>query len=130
MAHRRVAGTDIPPNKLLIGPGQRILTSHILPLVSSGLHSVQVLAKPRIGIWSTGSEFVPGTCHRATDVNGPYLTAICEEFGADASFLGYLDDKRDELSREFRQVAESGNFDVLLTTGAVSAASMTLFETR
>lgn len=122
MAYRRVAGTDIPPNKLLIEPGQRILTSHILPLVSAGLHSVQAVAKPRIGIWSTGSEFVPGTCHRATDVNGPYLTAICQEFGADASFLGYLDDKRDELSREFRQVAESGNFDVLLTTGAVSAA--------
>ncbi|KAG8414384.1 hypothetical protein J3459_014771 [Metarhizium acridum] len=48
------------------------------------------------------------------------------EFGADASFLGYLDDELDELSQDFRQAEGSGNFDVLITTGAVSAGKFDL----
>lgn len=120
-AHRRMAGTDLTRGQPLVTAGQRILSSHLLPLVSAGVESISVLSGPRVGIWSTGNELVSHTSNAPTDVNGPYLTALCRDFGADPVFLGYLDDDRKAMAREFANTAESGRFAILVTTGAVSA---------
>lgn len=119
-ANRRVAGSDIQQSEALLKVGQRITTSHILPLASVGFETIRVAAKPRIGIWSTGKEFISEGA-RSKDVNGPYLTAACREYGAEAAFLGHLDDRAQLLCREFASHVKSGDYDLLITSGAVSA---------
>lgn len=119
-ANRRVAGSDIKQSETLLKSGQRIMTSHILPLASVGYQTIRVAAKLRIGIWSTGKEFISeGSCSK--DVNGPYLTTACREYGAGTAFLGHLDDRAQLLCREFESHAKSGDYDILITSGAVSA---------
>lgn len=120
-AHRRVKGSDLALNQPLVLAGQRILSSHLLPLLSAGIETMSVVARPRVGIWSTGNEFVSDASNARTDINGPYLTALCRNFDADPVFLGYLDDTKEDLAREIKNTAETGNFDILVTTGAVSA---------
>lgn len=116
----RMAGSDIQHSETILKKGHRILTSHILPLASVGSQTIRVTAKPRIGIWSTGKEFI-SEGPRPKDVNGPYLTTACRKYGAEATFLGHLDDRTPLLCREFASYAESGNYDILITSGAVSA---------
>lgn len=119
-ANRRMAGSDIQQSETLLKKGQRIMTSHILPLASVGFQTIRVTGKPRIGIWSTGKEFISEGSH-SKDVNGPYLTTACREYGAEVAFLGHLDDQAQLLCREFASHAKSGDYDVLITSGAVSA---------
>lgn len=120
-AHRRVKGSDLAIGQPLILAGQRILSPHLLPLLSAGVETISVVARPRVGIWSTGNEFVSDASNARTDINGPYLMALCRDFDADPVFLGYLDDRQEDLTREIKKAAETGDFDVLVTTGAVSA---------
>lgn len=119
-ANRRRAGSDIQQSQALLKRGQRIMTSHILPLASLGFKTIRVATKPRIGIWSTGKEFISEGSH-SKDVNGPYLRAACREYGAEVAFLGHLDDRAQLLRREFESHAKSGDYDILITSGAVSA---------
>lgn len=73
-----------------------------------------------MGIWTTGSEFALADSTAAPDINGPFLTASCNEFGADAYHLGYLADDLKTMNHGFGDTANEGDFDVLITTGAVS----------
>lgn len=119
-AHQRKAGTDIPSGQIILQRGQRITSSHLLPLLAAHVETVSVVARPRIGIWSTGSEFNTSPSKNTIDINGPYLTALCKEIGADVTFLGHLPDDLDHMSQQFLQAADSDQFDILITTGAVS----------
>lgn len=103
------------------------MTSHILPLASLGFKTIRVAAKPRIGIWSTGKEFISEGSH-SKDVNGPYLKAACREYGAEVAFLGHLDDRGQLLRRAFEAHAKSGDYDILITSGAGSAGKSDFFE--
>ncbi|RFU79341.1 molybdopterin biosynthesis [Trichoderma arundinaceum] len=118
-AHRRIAGNDIQCSEVLVKAGQRISSSHIMPLSSLGFQDTEVMRKLRVGIWSTGNEFVTKSASIA-DVNGPFLQAASTEYGAEADFLGYLSDDVQSLSQSFHSHALSDKWDVLITSGAVS----------
>ncbi|KAK4236060.1 MoeA, N-terminal and linker domain-containing protein [Achaetomium macrosporum] len=118
-ANRRFAASDMLEGDIVIRQGDTVRPSHILPLASLGLDSIPLVRKPRVGVWSTGKEMRNG--HGATrDANGPYLTAALREIGAQADFLGVLDDDPTSLHDRVREAAESRKFDLLLTSGAVS----------
>ena len=119
-AHRRRADNDIARGESLVERGQRIASTHIMPIASVGLQTLPVFTKPRIGIWTTGSEFALADSAAAPDVNGPYLTTACNEVGADTRHLGYLADDLKALCFGLGDTADEGDFDVLITTGAVS----------
>ena len=118
-AHRRRAGCDLVAGEVLLSRGEQIRSSHILPLASTGFEAVEVAPKVRTGIWSTGSEYVTKQ-PESVDVNGPYLTNACREYGCDTTFLGAIGDTIRELKDEFKRKAGSGDYDVLITSGAVS----------
>lgn len=122
-AHRRLAGADMRQGDIIVEAGQRISSSHIMPLSAAGFEKVRVSSKPRVGILSTGREFAVRADdggETAIDINGPYLTAAARERGADATFLGYLDDSIQDVRDSIQRLANSGEFDLLISTGGVS----------
>lgn len=118
-ANKRFARSDVAEGDVVVGEGQVIRPSHILPLASLGFESVTVARRPRVGVFSTGLELVNG--NGATgDANGPYLTAAARDMGAEAYFLGILDDDPQKVYHCIREATHSGRYDVIVTSGGVS----------
>jgi molybdopterin molybdotransferase len=118
-ANRRFAGSDILKGDAIVQQGEVVQPLHTLALASIGFDSVPVARKPRVGIWSTGKEMLNGK-GATRDANGPYLTAAVRELGLPADFLGILGDDPAELHDNVRAAVNSGEYDLLLSTGAVS----------
>ncbi|KAK4243681.1 MoeA, N-terminal and linker domain-containing protein [Corynascus novoguineensis] len=118
-ANRRSVGCDILEGDVIIPQGKVVESSHILPLASVGIDSVPIARRPHVGVWSTGKEMVNGR-GATRDTNGPYLTAAVKEMGLHADFLGVLADDPSALRDALQNAADSADFDVLITSGAVS----------
>ncbi|KAL2138669.1 hypothetical protein VTI28DRAFT_6392 [Corynascus sepedonium] len=118
-ANRRLVGSDILEGDVIIPQGKVVESSHILPLTSVGIDSVPISRRPYVGVWSTGKEMVNGR-GATRDTNGPYLTAAVKEMGLHADFLGVLADDPSALRDALQNAANSAEFDVLITSGAVS----------
>ncbi|PWI64733.1 hypothetical protein PCL_08598 [Purpureocillium lilacinum] len=104
--NRRVAGGDMAKSQLIARAGQRIQSSHILPLASTGNSQIEVERRLPVGIWSTGTEHTRGDAS-IVDVNGPYLQAACAEYGVEPEFLGYLDNDAEIVAEPFEQRSKS-----------------------
>lgn len=120
----RAAGEDVRAGSTVIEPGKRITPGDIGVLASLGVVNVPVRVKPKVGILSTGNEIVepfrtpsPGGVRNST---GPALYAACTEIGAEPIDLGIARDDRDELEEKLE---EGLRYDILLTTGGVSAGA-------
>jgi molybdopterin molybdotransferase len=119
MANRRLAGEDIQQGRTVVKAGQIIKSSHLLPLASVGLRSLAVQPKPQVCVWSTGNELGSGEAC-TPDVNGLFLSTTSREHGADAAFLGVLEDDINEIARTILKALESREVDILITSGGVS----------
>ncbi|KAL2166086.1 hypothetical protein VTG60DRAFT_3320 [Thermothelomyces hinnuleus] len=118
-ANRRLAWSDILKDDVVIQQGAVVQPSHVLALASVGVDLMAVTRRPIVGIWSTGKEIANGkgaTC----DANGPYLTAATKDLGLRAEFLGILDDDPNASREVIQNTADSVDFDILITSGAVS----------
>lgn len=120
----REAGEDIRSGSMVIETGKKITSGDIGVLASLGVVNVPVRVKPKVGILSTGNEIVepfrtpnPGGVRNST---GPALYAACAEAGAEPIDLGIARDDRDELEEKLE---EGLRYDLLLTTGGVSAGA-------
>lgn len=118
----RNAGDDLRAGAVAIETGKRITPGDIGVLASLGVVNVPVRVKPKVGILSTGNEIVepfrtppPGGVRNST---GPALYAACMEAGAEPIDLGIARDDREELEEKLE---EGLRYDILLTTGGVSA---------
>lgn len=120
----RARGEDFQIGQTVLASGTRLLPEHVMALASLGVSTIQVKARPKIAIISTGDELVdhetrtlrPGMIRNST---GPYLTSAVPLYGAEARYYGKVGDSVEEfLSLLERARAESP--DIILTTGAVS----------
>lgn len=123
--HRRFAGGDFKEGDLIVPAGAAITPAQIMAMASVGITEVPVLRKPRVGVFSTGSELQPSDptrphLHRIRDANGPHLIATLQEWGVDTEFLGVLDDDAEAMAGKLRRCMEQDEFDVIISTGAVS----------
>lgn len=124
-ANRRFAGEDFQKGDILLEKGDVVRPHHIMGMASVGVSQVTVCRRPRVAIWSTGKEVTSPngeykSCIKIRDANGPYLLAAIREMGADADFLGTLDDNEQILREEIRTNVEENRYDLIVTTGAVS----------
>ena len=98
------ANDDVAPGQVLIVAGTRLLPHHVGTLASLGCAEVRVLARPRVGIISTGDEIVPvGVTPQGSqmrDVNAPVLAAAVEACGAEAVPFGIVPDRYEALLQE------------------------------
>jgi molybdopterin molybdotransferase len=118
----RPLGSDIERDALLVVAGTRIEPRHIGLLAANGFDELDVFRRPRVGVFSTGSELVSQASPeegRVFDANRPMLTALAETAGAEVVDLGIVDDEHEATVRFFSRHADE--FDMLLSSGAVSA---------
>ncbi|RJE23110.1 biosynthesis protein [Aspergillus sclerotialis] len=123
--HRRLAGSDFKEGDVIISAGAVISPAHIMAMASVGVTEVEVLRKPRIGVFSTGSEMQPAEAtkpnlHRIRDANGPHIMATLSDWGVDADFLEVLDDNADSMVKKLLYHITEPKYDIIISTGAVS----------
>lgn len=131
--NRRFAGSDFKKSDILVDAGEVIHPGHILSMASVGMTQIAVTRKPRVAVVSTGSELLPpgldqSPLHRISDANGPYLTATLESWGATVDFLGIIQDHAEDLEQALRLTLGQKAYDVIITSGAVSAGRCDLIR--
>ncbi|MDF1735828.1 MAG: molybdopterin molybdotransferase MoeA [Minwuia sp.] len=121
-ANRRRAGEDIAAGDTLLRRGERLGPAQVALLAAGGLTAVDVHARPRVTIFSTGDEIqrqggvqVPGQVH---DANGPMLTGLLQRIGIAAVDGGVLPDDAVAVRQALAKAAQSS--DLILTSGGVS----------
>lgn len=125
----RSAGEDIQAGQVVIAKGKKIGPGDIGVLASLGVTNVPVRVKPKVAILSTGNEVIeahktpsPGQLRNSS---GPALYAACVETGGEPIDIGIAGDDRDQLEDGLEQGLR---FDILLTTGGVSAGAYDLVQ--
>lgn len=121
-ANRRPAGEDVAKGALAIRAGTRLRPQEIALAAALGLATLDVRARPRVGVFSTGDELArdgaPLRAGAIYDANRPALLALAARAGAEAIDLGALPDDPARIAPALAQAAE--RCDLLLTSGGVS----------
>lgn len=92
-------GDDVYPGKTVLQKGSVLRPQDIGALAALGIVSVPVAKKIKIGIISTGDELVrpeeKPKFGEIRDVNGPAVSALLKEYGAEVKYYGIVrDDER------------------------------------
>lgn len=120
--HVRSAGEDVRAGQEVFPAATVLHPGHLGVLASLGLTHVQVHARARVGVLSTGDELVddggPLRPGQIRDSNRPTLLALVHQAGCEAVDLGRCGDSEDEI----RAAVEKGvaTCDALVTSGGVS----------
>ena len=123
-ANTRKAGEDVAAGQEILSAG-RVLTPADLALTSAvGIGEVQVRARLRVGVLSTGDEVVePGAeagAGQIFDANRPMLLAMLARFGMEPVDLGRVEDDRAALRARLDGAVADG-VQAVLTSGGASA---------
>ena len=118
-------GDDARTGETVLPIGRRIFARETGLLSALGINDIEVFARPRVRILSTGDELVSAVSDlkdgQIRDANGPMLQAACVEAGAEAEHLGIVQDVEEALLSAMREAASG--CDVLLLSGASSAGA-------
>jgi molybdopterin molybdotransferase len=115
-------GEDVQRGEVLVEKGTKINPGTVALLATFGYSRLQVVQKPRIGVFATGTELLsvdqelePGKIRNS---NAPMVCAQIEQSGGIAIDLGILED---DFEKCYGAVEEAINsVDFLITTGGVS----------
>jgi molybdopterin molybdotransferase len=130
------AGDNIVPQGAQARKGDELLPAgtpigfaQIALAAACGNESLEVFAKPRVAILSTGDEIVPvGAMPGPAQIrnsNGPMLAALVAEAGGEPLMLPITPDNAEALDAAIAQALKA---DMLLVTGGVSAGKFDLVE--
>lgn len=123
--HRRFAGEDFSNGCLIVEANSMIGASHIMAMASVNIRKVAVLPKVRIGVWSSGAELAENNekpePNRIRDANGPFILAALRSQDVEVDFLGVLEDDQAKVASSIGRFVDTGKYDAIITTGAVSA---------
>ncbi|KXB08016.1 hypothetical protein AKJ58_01180 [candidate division MSBL1 archaeon SCGC-AAA385D11] len=118
-------GEDVERGQVVLEGGHRIRPQDVGMLASTGTCLVKVTRRPKVGIYSTGSELrEPGEELKEgeiTLVNGYSLKAAVEEVGGKPFLLGIVPDEADSLKNA---IGRASDFDVLLLSGGSSVGKL------
>jgi molybdopterin molybdotransferase len=113
----------------LLSAGTAIGSAHVALAAACGHATLEVFARPRVAILSTGDEIVPVKSTPAPgqirNSNGPMLAAMVVAAGGEPWVLPNASDNSGALRTALFQAAEA---DLLLITGGVSAGKFDLVE--
>ena len=124
-----LAGEDLKKGETAVERGALIGPPEIGMLAAAGLARVMVTRRPRLAIIATGDEIVePGAKKKPGQIrnsNGPALTALAVQAGAEAAYLGIARDKNASL---VSGLARAKGADILVLTGGVSVGDYDLVK--
>jgi molybdopterin molybdotransferase len=122
----RRSGEDVTRGATVLNKGTRLTPAELGLAASIGLAQLQVSARPRVALFSTGDELVmPGDV--APDAmpagaiynsNRFFLRAMLQRLGCEVTDLGIVPDKREATLAALRDAAQY--HDLILTSGGVS----------
>ncbi|WP_220446240.1 gephyrin-like molybdotransferase Glp [Microbulbifer harenosus] len=121
-AHIRRRGEDVSAGEILLGAGVRISVPHIALLAAAGIATLNVVRRPKIGVFSSGDELrQPGDSLGKGDIydsNRTALLAALSELKLDILDLGILPDDKNVIREKLAQAAREA--DAIVTSGGVS----------
>ena len=113
----------------LLPAGMQITFAQIALAATCGHETLEVFARPRVAILSTGDEIVPVSATpgpaQIRNSNGPMLAAMVVAAGGEPMALPIAPDNSDALDAA---ITEARTADMLLVTGGVSAGKFDLVE--
>lgn len=120
-------GADIATGTPLLQPGHLLTPSRVGSIAALGIAAIEVYAKPRVAILSTGNEIIaPGTPlgpGQIYDINRFTLGSVIREHGGVAVALPTAPDNIDELSETVDACLEH---DILVFSGGSSVGERDL----
>lgn len=118
----RRCGEDIAAGECAIAAGVKLGPGALAMLAAQGCGTVHVARRPRVAIIATGDELVdvdtPLQPGQIVDSSAHMLAAQIREAGGEPHYLGVIVDEPIAMTRALQQAL---SFDVVLTTGGVSA---------
>ncbi len=121
-------GTEIRNGKTVLKKGERLTAANIAIPAAFGYAKVSVAKRPRVAIFSTGTEIVEiGKKPKQDQIrnsNSIMLAALCREAGAEPHIFPIIGDDLSELRSQISQAARTA--DILITTGGVSVGKYDL----
>lgn len=122
----RRSGEDVTRGATVLTKGTRLTPAELGLAASIGLAQLQVSARPRVALFSTGDELVmPGDVAPEAmpagaiyNSNRFFLRAMLQRLGCEVTDLGIVPDKREATIAALRDAAQ--HHDLILTSGGVS----------
>jgi len=125
------AGEDLKKGETALERGTLVGPAEIGMLAAAGLARVAVARRPKLAVIATGDEIVePGKRKRSGQIrnaNGPALTAMAAEAGAEAVYLGIAHDRASSLAAKLRRAKAA---DILVLSGGVSVGDYDLVKSE
>ncbi|HEU0206618.1 MAG TPA: gephyrin-like molybdotransferase Glp [Pseudolysinimonas sp.] len=119
----REAGSDLRSSDTVVPHGVVLAPRHLAALAAAGITEVEVAARVRVAVLSTGSELVePGAPlgpGQIFDSNGVAIAAAVRASGAEVVLEGRVRDDADELEALF-DAAIARDAELILTSGGIS----------
>jgi molybdopterin molybdotransferase len=115
-------GEDVRKGEVVVKAGARLQPQHLGLLAGLGITHIKVVKKPKVAILSTGNELVEAGQRvkpsQVINTNGPILSAMCKQLGAEPVYLGIVRDDINEISDKIAKGLDTA--DVVVTTGGTS----------
>lgn len=122
----RRSGEDVVAGDTVLRRGQKLGPAELGLAASLGLAHVNVVARPKVALFSTGDELVmpgdvapadmpPGAIYNS---NRFFLRALLHRLGCEVSDLGIVPDRREATVAALKTAAD--HHDLILTSGGVS----------
>ncbi len=122
----RRSGEDVQHGATVLRAGTRLGPATLGLVASLGLAQLQVVARPRVALFSTGDELVmpgdvapqdmpPGAIYNS---NRFFLKALLHRLGCEVSDLGIVPDTREATLAALKSAAD--HHELILTSGGVS----------
>ena len=124
------ADEDAAVGEELVRAGRPLRAQDLGLLAAAGVTGVEVHARPRVGILSTGDEVVPPETERLTvgqvrDATSVALAAMVREAGGEPVLRGIVPDDRDALSRALADAVADSDVVVISAGSSVGARDET-----
>lgn len=123
------AGAEARAGDEVVPAGTRLHAAHIAAAAACGYATVEVFARPRVAIVTTGDELVPVAATpgpgQIRNSNGSMLAALVEQYGGEAWILPTAQDNAASLEAALREALRA---EMLLISGGVSAGKFDLVE--
>ena len=122
----RRSGEDVKAGDTVLKRGQKLGPAELGLAASLGLAHLQVTARPKVALFSTGDELVmpgdvaPGDMRPGAIYNSNrfFLRALLQRMGCEVSDLGIVPDRRELTVAALKTAAE--HHDLIVTSGGVS----------
>ncbi len=124
-------GSDIKEGNLILKKGDFLNPGKIGVLLSQGFENIEVFKKPTVGVISSGNEVTMQseelTHGKIYDVNGNMIKNAAISCGANAEFLGIVQDDYDLVKENIINALDE--VDILLCSGGTSAGQGDVMRT-